>query len=249
MASISALKLISLNIERSKHVDRAAAFLEREAPDVACLQELMEYDVPRFEEVFGGRCHYTPVTIHDAEGKPGPFGQGIFSRLSTSNFFEKYYWGVPGVLPHFDFTNAATKHATETHAVSGIEVEKEGATFRIATTHFTWTPDGSASDFQRADLKRMFAVLDEVGECVLVGDFNAPRGGEIFSKIAARYKDNIPLHYKTSIDATLHRVGALPHMVDGLFTTPAYKANEVKLVDGISDHMAIVALITRSDFV
>ena len=34
-------------------------------------------------------------------------------------------------------------------------------------------------------------------------------------------------------------------MVDGLFTTPAYKASDVKLVDGISDHMAIVAKINR----
>jgi hypothetical protein len=35
-------------------------------------------------------------------------------------------------------------------------------------------------------------------------------------------------------------------MVDGLFTTPAYEAQDVKLVDGVSDHMAVVAPITKN---
>ena len=34
-------------------------------------------------------------------------------------------------------------------------------------------------------------------------------------------------------------------MVDGLFTTPTYRALNVKLIDGISDHMAIVAEINK----
>jgi hypothetical protein len=33
------------------------------------------------------------------------------------------------------------------------------------------------------------------------------------------------------------------YVVDGLFTTPEYKATDVGLVDGVSDHMAIVATI------
>jgi len=35
-------------------------------------------------------------------------------------------------------------------------------------------------------------------------------------------------------------------MVDCLFSTPAYKASNVKLVDGVSDHMAIVAEIRKN---
>jgi hypothetical protein len=75
---------------------------------------------------------------------------------------------------------------------------------------------------------------------------NAPRGKESFSRLAKKYKDNIPPEYKTSIDQNLHKVKGIQFMVDGLFTTPSYKASDVKLVDGVSDHMAVVAEITKS---
>ena len=81
---------------------------------------------------------------------------------------------------------------------------------------------------------------------VLAGDFNAPRGGEIFSHIAERYTDNIPPHYTTSIDGTLHRAGPIPFMVDGLFTTPSYRAKGVHLEFGVSDHAAVAATIEKN---
>jgi hypothetical protein len=43
----------------------------------------------------------------------------------------------------------------------------------------------------------------------------------------------------------LHRVKGIMFMVDGLFTTSKYNATNVKLVDGVSDHMAIVANIEK----
>lgn len=39
------MKLISLNIEGHKHIDRQLPFFEIEAPDVLCLQEVFEPDV------------------------------------------------------------------------------------------------------------------------------------------------------------------------------------------------------------
>ena len=100
---------------------------------------------------------------------------------------------------------------------------------------------GESTAFQLEDVENMLALVKGLGEIVLVGDFNAPRGGETFSRIAKHYKDNIPAKYATSIDQHLHKVKGLQYMVDGLFTTPAYSASDVKLVDGVSDHMAIVA--------
>jgi hypothetical protein len=55
------------------------------------------------------------------------------------------------------------------------------------------------------------------------------------------------MQYITSIDADLHRDGdkvRKPLMVDGLFTSPIYKCSNVRLQNGVSDHMAIVAEIT-----
>ena len=41
-----------------------------------------------------------------------------------------------------------------------------------------------------------------------------------FNRLAEKYKDNIPLEYKTSIDQNLHRVKGLQVMVDGLLLHP-----------------------------
>ncbi len=89
-------------------------------------------------------------------------------------------------------------------------------------------------------------LLDAEEGFVLCGDFNAPRGGEIFSELAARYRDNIPAQYTTSIDASLHRAGDLQLMVDGIFTTPEYQASSVLLHSGVSDHYAVTADITKT---
>ena len=40
------LSIASINIERSRHLPRVAAFIERERPALLCLQELCERDIP-----------------------------------------------------------------------------------------------------------------------------------------------------------------------------------------------------------
>ncbi len=239
------LKLVSVNIERSKHLPLVGSFLSQADADVVCIQELMEYDIPYFESVLGRRCFFTGTTRHPAEGKPGIFGLGIFSRPPITHSESRFYHGTGIPDAELDFTDAESKYRTESHAVAIADIEKDGERFKIATTHFTWTPDGKPNDHQRRDVEEMVRILDGL-ELVLVGDFNAPRGGEIFSALSKRYKDNIPAHYVSSIDGTLHRAGPLPVMVDGLFTTPSYLATDVELCGGVSDHMAIVATLSRN---
>ncbi|KKW08187.1 MAG: hypothetical protein UY44_C0015G0003 [Candidatus Kaiserbacteria bacterium GW2011_GWA2_49_19] len=42
----TSIKLISLNVENSYHLDHALPFLRRELPGVATIQELNEKDIP-----------------------------------------------------------------------------------------------------------------------------------------------------------------------------------------------------------
>lgn len=237
------LKLISVNIERSKHLDRVIPFLKQEDADVVCLQEVMEYDLPRFESALGMKSTFVGTTRLSGEGTPGVVGIGMLSRLPIRSQAIHHYAGTPGVIIDSDPTSVATRHETENRAVLAYDVENAGERYRIATTHFTWTPDGAPNDFQRADMQGLLRILDGLEGFVLCGDFNAPRGGEMFALLASRYADNIPLEYTSSIDGLLHRAGPLPVMVDGLFTTPDYIASDVRLVSGVSDHCAIVATI------
>ena len=237
------LSLITLNVERGKHLGLVLPFLERERPDVCCIQELREPDIPRFEEALGAPCVYEPLVYHDLEDEGTMNGIGIFSRHPMASSGTKYIFGE-GRSP-VRYENG--KQETFNRAVLYADVEKEDTTFRVGTVHFTWSPDGKPNDEQRRDLTKLMGIIDELDELVLVGDFNAPRGGEIFSKLATRMKDNVPPIYESSIDPDLHRKKGLIHMVDGIFSTPAYAVSDVRMVCALSDHCSLSGTITRTN--
>lgn len=245
------LKLVSLNIERNEHLDLVLPFLKREDPDVVCIQELMDVDFQLFEERLGMQGLFMPLTRRTVErsGKKSSelFSLALFTKLSMRGEIQSvHYVGGPDVIKDYIGTDAVTKSSTSNRMLIYVTVRKQDAEFVIGTTQFTWTADGHADDQQRTDLKRLLAILDDFPEIVFCGDFNAPRGREIFNAIAEQYHDHIPLHYTTSIDKGFHQAGDLQLMVDGLFSTPHYTARNVKLVCGVSDHCAIVAEILHT---
>lgn len=245
------LKLVSINIERSKHLDRAVPFIESEQPDVLCVHELRERDIPLFEQGAGPCITYAPIVVFPPEEgyTEGPtiVGSAIFSRRTPLSKTVRYYRGSEDRVR---MSPPAGK--MENPSVSVCDFDCEGDIMRIATTHFTWTPDGQADFRERSDVQALIEALESFKELALCGDFNAPRGGEIFADLSRVYTDNIPLSYKTSLDVNLHRAGKdhpeeiADKMVDGLFTTPGYHARDVRLQDGVSDHMAIVATIEKA---
>lgn len=252
------LKLISINIERSMHLDLVGSFLQESNADVVCVQELMEADAPVLARAMGNVQYiYEPMGRRTGEGDVGIMGLGIFTTIPVLSSDAAYYVGERGRMLDSDSDNAATFNSFN-RMVLHADVEQGGTQYRIATTHFTWTPDGKPNDEQRSDMDALKRALDTLGEFVLCGDFNAPRGGEIFAALSRGYKDNIPPEYAWSLDLSLHRAGNGPlqrhaheagfegFMVDGLFTTSDYVATDVKLRGGVSDHCAIIANIQKA---
>lgn len=243
--SIFMLKLVSVNIETDRHLDLALPFLLKENPDVICLQEVFAVDLHLFEEKLGMQSVFSPVVniIHPVPQKfstKGFFGCAILTKTSFLESKANYYAGNGENIKPWD-GNIDNHH----RALLVAKIEKEGQIFQIATTHFTWTPNGNTSAEQLEDFAKMAKILKEIGSCILVGDFNAPRGKEIFSALSKLYKDNIPGNYTTSLDPDLHKIKNLQLVVDGLFTSPEYVVNSVHLQPGVSDHQAIVAEIER----
>ena len=239
------IKLVQLNIEGSKHLELVIPFLRKQNPDIACLQEVKQQDLARIEEALSMKSFFAPMH----SGTAGINGNAILSRLPIMPRTLERYGGYAGEglidYVHGDPTKKAA-HASSKFMLSVADIEKEGEAFRIATTHFPVTPHGEATDFQREDMKNLLALLKEEGEFVLTGDFNAPRGGEIFAQLAGAYKDNIPASITTSIDGQLHRAGQLPHMVDGIFSTPGYSVSSVEGHTGVSDHWAFSAEVSKA---
>ncbi len=243
------MKLVSLNIENNLHTETVLPFLKNEKADIICLQELLEEDFDFFKQELGLEGVYRPWSYWKSQNYPTLIGKkqglGIFSKniiISGSIF---YYGKEENILKSFD-EYMDNKDLQKNYAFAWVDIKStEGIIYKFATTHLPVTEQGVSSPFQLEVLDLFLEQINKLGEFVLCGDMNAPRGNETFSRLAKKYKDNIPLEYKTSLDQNLHKVKGLQYMVDGLFTTPSYKAQNVKLVDGISDHMAIVAEINK----
>lgn len=243
MPSVS---IVSLNVERSKHLDTVSAFLQDRKPEVVCLQELCERDVAHFESAIGAQCVFAPMG-RIPDDPPGTdivvAGVGIFTKLAVVSHTIEYYAGNER-----DAREGEIRTVFTNHPLIALDIEKDGTAFRIATTHLTWTPKGAPSDLQRLNARRLFEILHGKDDLVFTGDFNAPRGGEIFSLFARHYRDNIPPQYQTSLDPVLHRAPAeekSDKMVDGIFSTAAYQVSDVVLTGGVSDHLAVTATISR----
>lgn len=247
MAGIS---LVSLNIEQDKHDDELVLpFLKRVQPDVLCLQEVREPELPKFKEIIGEHCVFAPLALFPTDAGMVVQGQAIISHMPFTQTDVIPYGKYRGDVREIDRTSYETRYASMRFSLAIVRIEKDGKLFRIATTHFPLTQAGEASDFQREALSELLEALGEDHDVILCGDFNAPRGGAIFGTLAERFTDNIPARYATSLDLSIHRNGKdRPHeladkMVDVLFTTPNYRATDVSLVSGVSDHCAVSATI------
>lgn len=244
------MKLVSINIEGHRHLhERVLPFLEQEQPDVVCLQEVFEVDVPVIAEALGMQSFFQPMvnvtepTIHVRHAL-GVLGVAQFTKLLVREQQAAYYVDLKlGRLPIF-FENGNPNSMNR--VLVWQTVEKDGQLFTIATTHFTWSTRGESTLEQLRDLGALQRILDTIPEFVVCGDFNAPRGNETFARLAERYTDNIPPEVTTSIDGEFHKAGQLELMVDGLFSTPEYVLSQVQVLGGVSDHKAISAIINRS---
>jgi len=243
------MKLACINIQGNHHFPRLKLFLQQYQPDVLCLQELYESDISFFQPWVGVHQTYAPMTRY-AEGgaMPAPIGVGIFSRHPLQNITAHYYKGNVNEIPVFE-RGKPNRHVLLVATVEGL---------RLATTHVMVTEKGESTPEQREDVTRMLTFAKQEaqahGNLILCGDFNAPRGRATFQLIAESFTDNIPLHYATSIDISLHKANKNPvetdrvsrFMVDGLFTTPTVRAQNVRLHSGVSDHMAITATLSAA---
>lgn len=246
------IKLISLNIEGDNHIDkdRFIPFLKKESPDVLCLQEVFEQDLPRIEK----EIRMKTVCFYPMAGKKswlssehrGYLGVAILSNHEVSLSEGRYYVGSKDEIPEFKKADDPTQHPNTINLVlTRADISVEDTMYTICTTHFCWTPEGSVTKYQLDQLDDLFFALKDIPEFVLCGDFNAPRGKETWNRIASKYTDNIPRECQTSIDQDLHRAPGLMYVVDGLFTTKEYSAQNVRLIDGVSDHMAVVGIIKK----
>lgn len=237
------ITLLSLNIEGDKHLHRIEPFLRERTPLVVTMQEVHESASPKLASFGNYDFHYIPMSSYVNERRKGLLIMWDKSLTCTSIATHTYHEYPDASLPREKrLSNERDRILAVVTLTDGVNV------FRIATTHFIWTPDGNPDELQYIALESLLSELgkynDEHG-IILTGDFNAPRGLPIFDSLAKRYKDNIPKDITTTIDQELHRVKGITLVVDGLFTSPNYQVNNVEVINQVSDHMAILSSINK----
>lgn len=243
------MKIISLNIEGDKHLDdKILPFFSKEKPDVLCLQEVFAKDIQKISQSTGLTKYSFISQAKVTKDNPhlptnGLWGLCIFAK-NLAKTRKHFYIGNANQIPEFfahDDPNSMNR------CLLTVQSEIDGEIYQLATTHFTWSGEGQVSALQEEHFLKLKAFLSNYPEIVFCGDLNTPRGQKIYDQLAKIYKDNIPSKIDSTVDKNIHKAKKdIRLVIDALFTSPGYKASKVKVVDGVSDHKAIVAEISKS---
>lgn len=240
------MKAITLNVEGMRHLESVAGFLRAEAGDVICLQEANRHHVELLGDL-GYSVSFLPLFLRDYGDQVLPEGCLIASRALACARCIYYHQATPEPVLY----DVRRMRETTSYGLVIAAVETGGMLYRVATTHFTWTPDGAnPNDWQRKDLEVMLKILAREGPHVLCADMNIPRGySPLYARLVETYSDRIPAEVRSTLDRSRHRLGDCPdkkilfesYVVDYVLTQPPYRVQEIWLRFGISDHAAIVA--------
>ncbi len=239
------IKLVQLNVEGSFHLENCLPFIANENPDVVCLQEVYEHDWERIkgkirmDGVFAPMTRVTPAAADENQQRnPGSrIGEGLIGVAVLTKQpceFELFYYDGSENIP---------VHPEKSHPLAIGKLQVGGKVFIVCTTHFVWTPQGSYTPYQQSALASLLSY--DLSDAILVGDFNAPRPREVYQELVKQFTDNVPSNIVSTIDPVLHRSKGLSLVVDYVFTTPQYTVTNIRVVEGVSDHKAIVATIER----
>ena len=246
------MKLLSLNVEGTRHEDRVAAFIAEESAEVIALQEAHAGHA-RLLNKQGYWTSFLPRCLKEQEGKKYTDGIILAARYPFSATSHYYY--KPTDKPVAEMLDEKTGRKTDWQGFLLAEIQAPNAQYHIGSTHFTWTPDGSVPNQAQQDDMKVFArQVSKLPPHIMCGDFNIPRHhNSLYKELTRLYTDEIPAHYSSSLDRDLHHLGSTrvkdelftDYMVDYVFSQPPYEVSEVRLAFGVSDHAAVVCEIEK----
>ncbi|MEX0896193.1 MAG: endonuclease/exonuclease/phosphatase family protein [Patescibacteria group bacterium] len=236
------LRTMTLNIEGNKHFDRWLPVVKEKKPEVVCLQEVFEIDLPHIQQELGMQAVFAPMLRYESENKyaipaRGVWGVALLTAASLEEVRVDYYSGSEEVLS-FAEPNDASRVLLST------VIHKGAQNYTVGTTHFTWSSNGEINEAQAKDIAALEKLLESYDELILCGDFNAPRGKDIHNRLAQLMQSVVPESETTTIDGEFHYAGRLQLVVDDIFLTAGYQLQSVEVIEGVSDHKAIWAEIT-----
>lgn len=243
-------RLVTVNIEGDRHLDRVQNFIAEQNPDIICCQEVFESDLPVLEKTFGMKAVFCPqvkmLIENPYAATKGEWGVALFSHLPIIDTNVFHYVGTPDFLPIFRPNSGSedddvVNNNTNRVGIACTVQTPENKTATIVTIHFTWSVNGESSPRQLRDVANLKDILATLPPHVLCGDTNSPRGKKTFKILSQGYIDHLPSSVTSTLDPELHRVGHKQLAVDALLAHSVYEVSNVHVHTGVSDHKAISA--------
>lgn len=245
------IKIFNLNVEGHRHLEeKILPFLAAKKPEVICFQEVFAADLPFLaEQGYQGRFQaMTQIKPDSFFQQPVSGGLGLFlgAKLPIEAGEFILYRGEPNSIPVAPkILGKNPKIANFFNRYLGwIRVKKAEELYTVATTHFTYDPQGQVNQAQRQDLAKLLTITSQLPPHLLTGDLNTPRGKELWSQLEEYYKDNVPADVETTIDNQLHRADhQLKLVVDAFFSQPPYRVKSLEVISGLSDHKGLLGQV------
>jgi endonuclease/exonuclease/phosphatase family metal-dependent hydrolase len=255
------IKVLHLNIERDKHLDKIRGLIKEQTPDVICFSEAVEADVKNISKEF----KYDYKFSHLVKTGRGLQGSAIFSKLPILNSSNLRYDENPvEVVPLVDIEhdskdgNRAANRFLYHYSLLSIVLENDkGKKITIATTHFPVADHSTpgyedhtfdeSSDIREVNHARKYfdnflsLVRKMSSPLVFTADLNNPRGEYVYDTLAHELVDLTPKEVKSTLDPVLYRFKKLNLVVDTIMTSPDILTNSVVLIENVSDHKALIA--------
>ncbi len=237
------LNILQLNVELNLHTDQIIEHVQKHNYDVLLFQEVLQVDLDTIAEACDMHYAFAPLNTIQHQGALHTLGVATFRNILLLNIEQLYYRGDSKNLP------LITRQTPEmmARALLLVEVATNGQIYRLINTHFTWSANATVNNMQRHDFDKMLTILQNYEHFLLVGDFNTPRGQELYDHLSKLYTDNIPLDLKSTLDKKLFRVPGLELVIDGVFTTAKYKVSGMQILQGLSDHVGIAFRILHDN--
>ncbi len=271
MCEIKEIQIVTLNCGRClKHFDESAAFLHSLAagagagkPRIICLQDVQERHLDALITSNYTSRLFAPMCKHPlAHGEIQPVGIGIFS---TEPFFSVSVSAYVGqVLPvqklegiTVDTEGQSGNHDlarvrdTESRLLAVVGIKLNGTVIRVCTTHGPWVKNGIPDLHQEESTRGLSRLIDcEVydHDVVVAGDLNIPRGGAIYPSFmeTSGFVDCVPSGIDNTLDINNHSLkGKVKVVSDYVLVNrgASIDVDSVKVHGGVSDHMAMTAVI------
>ncbi len=241
------IKLVSYNILQGMYIQALLESLQREQPDILCLQEIgtsgigQKHSSDNVLELICAALHMEGdyENMFWADEGEGRFNSGvaILSRFTRTNRMVFRYERITDKVLRLTDTD----RYFVPRVLLGNELLINEKPVWVFTTHFTISPDAQVTQHQLENAQTVAAQLKAYPEYMFCGDMNTPYGSQVF-EILQGESESVFGGGLPTLHPTLHRVGHLGLQVDHAFVRSdrvTITSSTVPTVDG-SDHLPLV---------